>query len=189
MTSIKQERSRPILPLELEREIFEITARLYPQMAPTLLRVAQRVLVWIEPIVYETLIVHSNMLHPSLFLALESKPASFFHKNVRNLLLDLENHESSSIDRLNLLLSACTAVIDLALFDPHPSMLPHLAAMKLQRLSVHLYSLFLSHEIDFAGQPFFATITHLNVHDWELQETTDFDTIDSSPTIYGQCVP
>jgi hypothetical protein len=34
------------LPPELERKIFETTAVLYPKMAPTLLRVARRVLLW-----------------------------------------------------------------------------------------------------------------------------------------------
>jgi hypothetical protein len=34
------------LPLDIEREIFEITARLYPHTIPQLLRVARRILAW-----------------------------------------------------------------------------------------------------------------------------------------------
>ncbi|KAJ7489107.1 hypothetical protein FB451DRAFT_1024520, partial [Mycena latifolia] len=151
----------PILPLELEREIFEITARLYPWMVRTLLRVAHRVLGWIEPMIYETLIVNQKALHPSFLLALKTKPAGFLH--VRNLLLGTQLLLAP--DELNMLLSACSAVVNLALFRPHHSMLPHLAAMKLQRLRAELYSLFNSVVIDFT-HPLFTAVTHLDTRDW-----------------------
>jgi hypothetical protein len=38
--------NNPILPLELEREIFTIAARVHKETIPTLLRVAHRVFVW-----------------------------------------------------------------------------------------------------------------------------------------------
>ncbi|KAJ7489097.1 hypothetical protein FB451DRAFT_1125319 [Mycena latifolia] len=153
----------PTLPLELEREIFEVVARLHPRMAPTLMRVASRVLVWIEPMVYETLIVKHRTLHSSFLLAFESKPASFFRTNVRNLLLG--DRLQLVPDELNMLLSACNGVVNIALFRPHHSMLPHLAAMKLQRLTVELLSLFYPQEINFT-QPLFSALTHLDARDW-----------------------
>jgi hypothetical protein len=37
----------PLLPVELEREIFEMTAQMYPHEIPILLRVARRFLIWL----------------------------------------------------------------------------------------------------------------------------------------------
>ncbi|KAJ7928326.1 hypothetical protein B0H13DRAFT_2311607 [Mycena leptocephala] len=42
----------PAFPPDLEREIFGTTALMYPGEMPTLLRVARRVLIWIEPLLY-----------------------------------------------------------------------------------------------------------------------------------------
>ncbi|KAJ6559807.1 hypothetical protein B0H19DRAFT_1145834 [Mycena capillaripes] len=45
----------PVLPLDLEREIFEFTALLYPAKLPTLLRVCRRVHSWLEPLLFRVL--------------------------------------------------------------------------------------------------------------------------------------
>ncbi|KAF7297756.1 hypothetical protein MKEN_01399200 [Mycena kentingensis (nom. inval.)] len=47
--------SEPVLPPELEREIFCIAAKLSPRDLPTLLRVAKRVLEWLRPQLYTTI--------------------------------------------------------------------------------------------------------------------------------------
>ncbi|KAJ7687691.1 hypothetical protein B0H17DRAFT_1069509 [Mycena rosella] len=157
----------PLLPLELEKEIFEIAARLYPGMAPVLMRVAHRVLVWIEPIVYETLIFRGEDPPPSLQLALKSKPADFFPNNVRNLLLD---HSEGAHHNQGLLLASCSGVRNLLLMAARPFMLPHVMNMKLQRLHVDIQNLFDSLEINFT-QPFFANITHLDFWGYQGLET------------------
>jgi hypothetical protein len=36
----------PVFPFDLEREVFETTALMYPATIPTLLRVARRILTW-----------------------------------------------------------------------------------------------------------------------------------------------
>ncbi|KAJ7489102.1 hypothetical protein FB451DRAFT_682670 [Mycena latifolia] len=155
----------PTLPLELEREVFEVVARLHPQMAPTLMRVARRVLVWIEPMVYETLIFDRRALHPSFLLALKTKSAGFLH--VRNLLLGTKLRLAP--DESNLLLSACSGVVNLAILWPHHSMLRHLSVMKLQRLTVDFKSLFYPRDINFA-QPLFSTVTHLEIVETAMEE-------------------
>ncbi|KAJ6598161.1 hypothetical protein DFH09DRAFT_1271973, partial [Mycena vulgaris] len=143
----------PIFPPEIEREIFEVAARLYPKMAPVLLRVAHRVLVWIELILYETLI--SAGRHSSFQLALQSKPASFFTKNVRNMLV--------TTDRDADLLPICSSVIDLAIVSTNSvfKIRPHLTAMKLQRLCARLRDYSGAMIIDFT-LPHFSSITHLD---------------------------
>ncbi|KAJ7182911.1 hypothetical protein C8R43DRAFT_1116525 [Mycena crocata] len=88
-TTLEESNPTP-LPAELEREIFRLAAKICPQTAPTLLRVARRVLVWVEPLLYETLILDCSVddsLHPSLRLVLETKPPDFFRQHVRNLFL------------------------------------------------------------------------------------------------------
>ncbi|KAJ7131271.1 hypothetical protein C8R44DRAFT_850069, partial [Mycena epipterygia] len=70
-------------PPEREREIFEIAALLYPGAIPILLRVARRVLVWIEPLLYRVVYVnghppYSDMAH-ALLRATTTKAPDFFH--------------------------------------------------------------------------------------------------------------
>jgi hypothetical protein len=136
------------IPLDLEREIIETTARLYPRAGPVLLRVAQRVFAWylrlsesgtssdqlcccrIRPIVYETLILQlsepSWALHPSLLRALKSIPGSFMiRKHVRNLLLiDIPPTVAarSVQNDSDLVLSTCRGVRNLVILAPTPFM-------------------------------------------------------------------
>ncbi|KAJ7618285.1 hypothetical protein DFH06DRAFT_1012088 [Mycena polygramma] len=80
---------RPVFPLDLKREIFETMALLHPSQIPTLLRVARRVLCWIEPLLYRTLrITESNPGMARAHLkAMKSKPPVFF-RAVRHIILD-----------------------------------------------------------------------------------------------------
>ncbi|KAJ6564633.1 hypothetical protein B0H19DRAFT_1374877 [Mycena capillaripes] len=153
------------LPPELEREIFELTVKLYPAMTPVLPQVAHRVRVWIEPFLYKTLIIalsSSPISPPSILLPFKSKPSSFFRKSVRNLLLD--DGQWPAIEQFNLVLSVCSGVLNLALTSgTNPSMLPYLKGMKLQRLTISLQDLFSDMPIDLTLISPFATITHLDV--------------------------
>ncbi|KAJ7048236.1 hypothetical protein C8F01DRAFT_1193550 [Mycena amicta] len=72
----------PRLPPELEREIFQTTALLHS--APPLLRVARRVLIWVEPLLYRVLIIGGSIGIAQLNAA-SSKPPAFLARAVRCL--------------------------------------------------------------------------------------------------------
>ncbi|KAJ7097536.1 hypothetical protein C8R44DRAFT_748282 [Mycena epipterygia] len=166
----RQDGQNPKLPLELEREIFKLTVRVYPKTAPMLLRVAHRVQTWIEPLLWETLIlldipgspslVNSSLVNSSLIYAFQSKPGSFFHHNVRNLLLD--DYCCTQAEH-SLILSACSGVRDLASFNSRRSLLYYLDVMtRLKRLTIYLDQFFDFASMDSTLLPSFSTITHLD---------------------------
>ncbi|KAJ7436802.1 hypothetical protein B0H11DRAFT_2109245 [Mycena galericulata] len=127
----------PSLPLEMEREIFETAALVHPGEIPTLLRVAHRVLVWIEPFLYKVIPASTHSL-----TAIKSKPPRFLHNAVRHLLLDFTATWSSEEGRD--ILKLCTGVVNFAVVAhlSKPVLLPILADMHVWRLSVCLEDLF-----------------------------------------------
>ncbi|KAJ6479546.1 hypothetical protein C8R47DRAFT_1074614 [Mycena vitilis] len=79
----------PTFSTELEREIFETAALVYPETIPLLLRVARRVLTWIEPLLYRVVILSSWMgtvRSQRLLDMVNSRPPKLFHA-VRHLAL------------------------------------------------------------------------------------------------------
>ncbi|KAJ7132711.1 hypothetical protein C8R46DRAFT_655823 [Mycena filopes] len=146
----------PLFPLDLEREIFETTAELYPATRTTLLRVARRVLVWIEPLLYRVVCVKQRRhRYDAALPALLNKPAEFCRLAVRHLLLDAPGEISHK------LLKLCSSVTDLGLggsFQLDPAVLPTLAEMRLQRLTVNIQALGgdMTH-------PSFSFLTHLTI--------------------------
>ncbi|KAJ6598100.1 hypothetical protein DFH09DRAFT_1356456 [Mycena vulgaris] len=132
----------PFFPPELEREIFETAAELYPKTILNLLLVAQRVHEWIEIIRYS---IVSTIDDPSscpihvLQQAIRSnaKPADFFQR-VRHLYVEKLVPETE----LQEIISACIGIRSLVLFHGGPSILPGLATIKPRRLSVSLECLF-----------------------------------------------
>ncbi|KAJ7488929.1 hypothetical protein FB451DRAFT_1552873 [Mycena latifolia] len=160
-----------VFPPELEREIFETAAELYPETIyqPRLLLVAKRVYEWIERIKYRT--VASIAFPPAcplrlLQLAIRSnlKPPDFFHNRVHHLFI----YDFIPEGELQFILSACREIRFLTLVNcGGPSILPSLAVIKPRRLAVHLRELFrgaveLSH-------PAFAFVTHLLLFDpWDV---------------------
>ncbi|KAJ7444610.1 hypothetical protein B0H11DRAFT_2086074 [Mycena galericulata] len=172
LCSTHDDQSEQKFPLELELRIFETAARRHPETMPTLLRVARRVCVWIEPLLYETLIIGSslvsknpftrNLHNPALLDALEMKPAAFLKENVRNLLIYGYINEET----LSLLFPACSGVQNLAVYLTRPTfLLPHLGAMKFRRLEIFLRQMFYPALVDLS-LPAFAALTHLGMpHD------------------------
>ncbi|KAK6967084.1 tyrosinase central domain-containing protein [Favolaschia claudopus] len=154
----------PVFPPELEQEIFRFTAELHPSSIPTLLLVARRVLIWIEPCLYDVLRVTSTDIHQLALKRIVTKPVEFIHKAVRHLAL-----EAPELDTSDKLLELFKGVIDLALgsFLNHdvlgPDVLPLLAGMRLQRLSMNLMDIF-PVAVDFS-LPMFTHLTHLDVCD------------------------
>ncbi|KAJ7176149.1 hypothetical protein C8R43DRAFT_1197718, partial [Mycena crocata] len=85
---------QPRLPVELEREIFELAAEVRPLEVSSLLLVARRVKIWTEPILYRVFIicmVHAQegsrlrMSVDKFLRLLDSRPASFFRDHTRHL--------------------------------------------------------------------------------------------------------
>ncbi|KAJ7429274.1 hypothetical protein B0H11DRAFT_2147084 [Mycena galericulata] len=151
----------PYFPVDLEREIFETVALMYPREIPTLLRVARRVLVWIEPFLYKVICSNSS----SVLNAMKSKSPAFLQNSVRHLFLDYTSTWSpeQAADALKL----CSGVINFAVIGrfSNPTLLPILADMHVQRLAVCLQNLFGGYpHIDLRHQ-LFTSITHIDIFD------------------------
>ncbi|KAJ7629215.1 hypothetical protein DFH06DRAFT_1480526 [Mycena polygramma] len=158
----------PRLPPELERAIFEVAALTEPAMIQTFLRLARRFRIWTEPLLYRVIWVDS---HPhadktyAAFDSLDAKPAGFFKNAVRHMYMDETSHFSRTEART--LLGLCENLTDLTVLGrfAEPGLLPILATIQLQRLTVDLADLFGGRDaIDF-GHPLFTSITHLHIWD------------------------
>ncbi|KAF8185828.1 vacuolar protein sorting-associated protein 26-domain-containing protein [Mycena galopus ATCC 62051] len=149
------------LPPELERHTFEIAAHSDLKSIPTLLLVAHRVKIWLEPILYSVVIASDPLTGLLCFdpvhfsLALHSRA---FSQHVTNLLCRWFPHP-----QLVAVLASCSAVENLMLLSNHPDLLPFLSAMPLRRLHTTLKDLFPT-GVDFT-HPLFLHITHLELMD------------------------
>ncbi|KAJ7128445.1 hypothetical protein C8R44DRAFT_979169 [Mycena epipterygia] len=137
----------PRFPPELEREIFVTTAQLHPKMSPTLLRVARRVLYWIEPTLYNMVSIggleEKQARGVALLHAIDTKPSGFFSRAVRHLALaafhwSFMDHPQNpwSDAELGKVLRACPGVVNLVLVGDliEPPVLPMLSDMRPKRL-------------------------------------------------------
>ncbi|KAJ7255956.1 hypothetical protein C8J57DRAFT_1517678 [Mycena rebaudengoi] len=156
----------PAFPPELEREVFEIAAIETPQSMPQLVRVVRLVCVWIEPLLYRTLILTWERDPDALRTAIEIHPAKFA-KYLQNL---LEWEEPIDKDFFMHILSLCSGIRNLVMFSPHSKMVPSLEAMQLRRLSVILLDLVDGPSVDPPPHPLFRTLTHLDL--WDSNMTT-----------------
>ncbi|KAJ7137626.1 hypothetical protein C8R43DRAFT_1202884 [Mycena crocata] len=155
----------PLLPPELERNIFAISALSDSTVIPALILVAHRVKIWIEPLLYRIVSLDPRQtkhhVPEHVFLkALESKPANLWQDHTRHLSLGIPNAEQ--LDRI---LALCNHTSNLALFHINWSFrwakfLPRMAAMPLVRLAANLCILFKPEVVDF-DHSVFAHITHL----------------------------
>ncbi|KAJ6587590.1 hypothetical protein DFH09DRAFT_230789 [Mycena vulgaris] len=167
------------LPLEIEREIFELAARATPERIPLLLAVSHPVKTWIEPIRFRT-IVFSEFPNPNMYSeepaghymsmaqflhVLDSKPLSFFRDHVRHLYF-AHIYKPAQMRKV---ICACNAATSVVICEQvEPSLLPILSALPLQRLTINLGDLFPGGP-DFS-HALFSTITHL-----EISEPTPSD--------------
>ncbi|KAJ6566908.1 hypothetical protein B0H19DRAFT_1138857 [Mycena capillaripes] len=161
----------PMLPEDLEREIFEISARSRPRSIPTFMLVAWRVKAWVEPLLYHTVVfaepsgmksIEGHLTHSgaTLFSILDSKPASFFRDAVRNLLY-LPTPDGKAV------LSRCTGIENLWIAAPRNSnalreLLPLITALPLKHLYCNIGQLFGSPDF---SPPLFTHLTHLELFD------------------------
>ncbi|KAJ7489020.1 hypothetical protein FB451DRAFT_1166749 [Mycena latifolia] len=168
----------PVFPSELERRIFETAAELHLSLIPTLLRVAPRVQVWIEPLLYRTLMFtdwRSPPALPSLLRAMSLKPAAFIHTTVRNVIFwDNEPYEEApSSENFDGLLSVCTSIQNLALWGLVPLMFAALSTLhELRRLTLPFTAFHDPRMPSLLAHPIFCTISHLTIHDYRQDHYT-----------------
>ncbi|KAJ7930882.1 hypothetical protein B0H13DRAFT_2530801 [Mycena leptocephala] len=158
----------PILPLELEREIFEICAISRPVSIPNLMLVAQRVKEWTEPLLFRTVIIGPDQFSKgssfpictpdTLVSAIRTKPPSFFHNAVRNLLF----YNSHRPQIMATILSAHTGVENLWLLFIGDACMPLIAAYTLKHLHTASYEA-LFRAFPPATHQFFSRLTHLEL--------------------------
>ncbi|KAJ7213615.1 hypothetical protein GGX14DRAFT_619235 [Mycena pura] len=194
--------SEPSLPPELEREIFEISAVRHPRMAPVLVRVARRVLVWsvvlrsmtmlipmssdvrIEPFLYRAILVNNSRRASTFLKAIKIKGPAFADA-VRHLRFDPHASAILLVDDAANVLKLCKGVTNFATLGrfTNPTLLPVLATMHIQRLVVRLSDLFGGrHAIDLA-HPLFMTITHLDILEPLLDSDVALDICPALPAL------
>ncbi|KAJ6462931.1 hypothetical protein C8R45DRAFT_1220429 [Mycena sanguinolenta] len=159
----------PSLPLELEREIFEICALSRPVSIPKLMLVAQRVKEWVEPLLYRTILLGVDIPGPPAFL----------HNAVRGLLTTSRD----SARELEMILRLCTGVENLWIPNADETLMLLIESLPLKRLAAafefmppptsqmfarltHLYLLVLLGEIVDSVRAFVValpTLTHLSL--------------------------
>ncbi|KAJ7173015.1 hypothetical protein C8R43DRAFT_679084 [Mycena crocata] len=160
--------SEPILPPELERHIFEIAALSHLKSISNFLLVAQRVKIWIVPLLYRVVVFYRPLdghisFEPSRFAsAVQSQNVA---KYVEHIYWD-----ASIPDDFDSTLSSCSAVHNLAIRGGEHSRLSCISLMPLQHLSINLTHLFSPQPVNFRHS-LFAGITHLYLID-NIQETS-----------------
>ncbi|KAF7350954.1 hypothetical protein MSAN_01657600 [Mycena sanguinolenta] len=183
-----------ILPLELEREIFEIVALSRPVYIPTMMRVAQRVKTWVEPLLYRTLffaeLIESSFLPTQLPVprieridglpvcnekifadVVRRKSSSFLSDSVRNVMV-----RNIAPEFLTTLVETCSRIENLSATRPlkfSNLTRPEFAHLRPKELHCALHDL-VDHRsnINLFSLPIFSQLTHLNLF-YLLDESTD----------------
>ncbi|KAJ7052052.1 hypothetical protein C8F01DRAFT_633483 [Mycena amicta] len=172
----------PRLPPELEREIFETTALMYPSTIPPLLRVARRVLIWIEPLLYRTLNVGEDWPSVEQFHAASSKPPAFLAQAVRCVVL----HTGYDYDTVSRTLSLCTGCTRLAVDGARSArkLLPILSTLPIQRLAAFVCPTLdlMDMPQDIAAHPLLRCLTHLDLFD-PLRSHEVLPIVDALPSL------
>ncbi|KAJ7175005.1 hypothetical protein C8R43DRAFT_1119035 [Mycena crocata] len=161
----------PALPVELEREIFEMAARSRVQTIPTLMLVASRVKIWVEPLLYRTLFVSNDRAArqiPALpwetFQSIaRQKPAILLRCSVRHIFLDIPDGVPSQ--DVIWLFTACSHIENMCITgSPSSQLRQHLSGhvpLPLKRLYCDLHDFFLSSSQMNFTHPLFSHLTHL----------------------------
>ncbi|KAH7911843.1 hypothetical protein BJ138DRAFT_1112833 [Hygrophoropsis aurantiaca] len=162
----------PILPPELEMQIFLLAAKTYRGTSAKLILVAHRVLEWLEPFIYGTVVLRGKGQTFRFLNALYSRPPSFAHQRVKSVCL----RQSIPLDLAGKVLSLCTGITNLALWiTPQaegPSLLlPLLEALPLTSVSLNLPSVMgpADSREPLSNQPLFSRLERLDlVNHWAL---------------------
>ncbi|KAJ7289635.1 hypothetical protein C8J57DRAFT_1706398 [Mycena rebaudengoi] len=156
---------RILLPLELERAVFEAAALLDYKNIPQLLLVAHKVHTWLKPFLYHVLVYHEGVYHR--LPPRNANGLAFFGKYNQHLLFAVR-----PFTELLPPLSLCTVVRNLAFYSgADPSLMPYLDRLHPFRLSIDAGGLF-SGPPDF-HHSIFANITHLDLMDDDVSTYRD----------------
>ncbi|KAJ7138925.1 hypothetical protein C8R46DRAFT_1361488 [Mycena filopes] len=159
----------PILPLDLERVIFEVAARADFSSIPTFMRVAWRVHSWLQPILYHALHLNPDHIESRSDLSVNlTRRLSFYRDTVRHLYLT-----PTRVLDPQLCLATCTGLQTLFIDGPpmgsHNPVLPSLVQQlrSLTRLHAHFVDLFSQVPWEQRGTFFDAlpNITHLEMRE------------------------
>ncbi|KAJ7156392.1 hypothetical protein C8R46DRAFT_430966 [Mycena filopes] len=168
--------SQPRVPLDLEREIFELAALVHPTSIPSLILVAGRVQKWVEPLLYRVVIIclapaRAILGYPVftptvLCRQIANKPVEFFRRAVKELYIE----DCARQSELQIILTACNGARNFyALFPPEP----HLTTIRnfdcVRHLSIDITALFQGLADDAALSPVFHNVTHLRLQDIDFQ--------------------
>ncbi|KAJ7626056.1 hypothetical protein FB45DRAFT_1060589 [Roridomyces roridus] len=153
----------PILPRELEKEIFQLAAYCDPLFVPTLELVAWRVKSWVETPQYRIILLSNSLMYPHKERGrLASVPLSLLCDSVRHLFLGY----TSLSDSLGAsILSTSTGVEDLWLSGPVTSLVLATVApeLKPRRLHCNLTELFAEQpQVNFT-HGIFSCLTHVGI--------------------------
>ncbi|KAG1771629.1 hypothetical protein EV702DRAFT_1270818 [Suillus placidus] len=160
--------SMSALPFELEQDIFENAANSDRRSALSLALVARRVQFWVEPVIYNCVALQyggseSARVLEGFISATKTKPASFFARYVKTLLLsDIPTCFMMEI------LAVCTGLTDLRVWPYTPSPVTQFVVASSIR-PTHLY--FSAEHLAAHGRPpnfslpLFQELTHLELHD------------------------
>ncbi|KAL0952158.1 hypothetical protein HGRIS_008774 [Hohenbuehelia grisea] len=120
-------------PVDLTRDIFEISARESARTAQQLVLVSRIVRTWIETVLYESVTLVSRAHADKFISSFEHRPPSFF-KNIKSLVLEYR----VGWTRAARVLELCTDVEDLSCCVPFPLSLPNIAQMTPRRLKLNV---------------------------------------------------
>ncbi|KAF7288756.1 hypothetical protein MIND_01421000 [Mycena indigotica] len=176
-------------PPELEQAILKMCAEDDWSFIPTLLRVAQRTHIWLEPLLYQHVYISTDLerkpAQDAFFHVAVARPQSFLAKSVRVVVLELAHSGTPAQDLLERTYNAlrsCTGIQEFAVngadkMDIGPRLFPILATMPLRRLGAFLENL-MPHPIFMKDHaPAFSALTHLDVFDSEGHNSHSRDLI------------
>ncbi|TFK71978.1 hypothetical protein BDN72DRAFT_395067 [Pluteus cervinus] len=166
------------LPLELERYILELALFSQSQSAAiNLLLVAHRARVWLEPLLYNTVILNTHNKAQRFVATLQTRPESYFKTHVKSLLIRADDAVLHPV-----ILTTCSNVRQLTVLPAsqastllHP-LLQNLTFPNLSNLTINLDSSFGVAKIDFS-LPIFRQVTHMQVHNSLVRAKTAWNGI------------
>ncbi|KAJ7233672.1 hypothetical protein C8J57DRAFT_1146022 [Mycena rebaudengoi] len=167
------------LPPELEQIVFEFAALSHPTTIPKFMQVASRIKIWVEPLLYRTVLVCTRRARRTsrslqipgfpacpvsvLVHLIETKPRGFLQQSVKHLFLDESVFELEA-ETVQIVLSVCTRVVNLfvSCFSSTQA-LDLLAGFQcLRRLAIDVSDFMSVCAIE--GTAFLHTFTHLQLH-------------------------
>ncbi|KAJ7057271.1 hypothetical protein C8F01DRAFT_1151511 [Mycena amicta] len=165
--------SQPKLPPQLECHIFQLAARLNPELVPALLVVAWRVKEWIEPLLYNTLILQTELTRGianvrtctmDLVTGTQAKSPVFLRKNVVNCMLFIVDAKEarpilSVLQRVeNLFIS-----VSRELSDAQHAVPPEILNLPLKQLYTGIQTLVTLERLDPLAYSCFRNLTHFEL--------------------------